>query len=458
MRKHWSTPLDLAPQYAQGGTLLIHYGAPVISDRNTVVLTVKTGASSGFRLEGRSGATGTLVWSLNTDYVTPPHDSWFPSYSASLTPQGRVVAPAIGGRVLVRESADLAASATSFLAFYGAGTYAAAAGTYDATVFINTPIVSDAGGNLFFGFDVTGANPAGLTGGIARIAADGTGRWVSAAAAAGDSTITKAVMNSAPALSSNGATLYIAVNGPAISGQNQSGYLLALDSTTLATRTAKRLLDPATRLPARITDRGTSSPAVGSNGHVYFGVLENPFGSHNARGWMLHFDGNLGGSYAPGGFGWDITPTVVPASMVPGYTGASPDLLALKYNNYDGIGTGDGQNRLALLDPAGNATDPLSGIDQMNELMSVVGPTYEAGNTGPVYEWCINTMAADPVTRSIIANSEDGILYRWSLSNNTLSQSVRLGQPLGAAYTPTAVGPDGQVYAISNATLFAVGA
>ncbi len=65
-------------------------------------------------------------------------------------------------------------------------------------------------------------------------------------------------------------------------------------------------------------------------------------------------------------------------------------------------------------------------------------------------------MAADPQTKSILANNEDGVLYRWNLSTNTLSQSVRLTSGLGQAYTPTAVGADGAVYAISNATLFSV--
>jgi hypothetical protein len=74
-----------------------------------------------------------------------------------------------------------------------------------------------------------------------------------------------------------------------------------------------------------------------------------------------------------------------------------------------------------------------------------------------VKEWCINTAAVDPITRSILANSEDGLLYRWNLATGALSESIVLTAGLGEAYTPTVIGPDGTVYAVNNATLFAVG-
>ena len=86
----------------------------------------------------------------------------------------------------------------------------------------------------------------------------------------------------------------------------------------------------------------------------------------------------------------------------------------------------------------------------------VLGPTLDTGSTTARREWCINTMATDPQRKSILANNEDGILYRWDLTTNTLSQNVRLNAGLGQAYTPTLVGADGGVYAISNATLYAI--
>jgi hypothetical protein len=56
----------------------------------------------------------------------------------------------------------------------------------------------------------------------------------------------------------------------------------------------------------------------------------------------------------------------------------------------------------------------------------------------------------------MLANCEDGVLYRWDLTTNTLSQSITLTAGLGEAYTPTLIGADGAVYAINNATLFSV--
>ena len=66
-------------------------------------------------------------------------------------------------------------------------------------------------------------------------------------------------------------------------------------------------------------------------------------------------------------------------------------------------------------------------------------------------------MAVDPLTRSVLVNSEDGVLYRWDLPSNGFTERITLNSGLAESYTPTAIGPDGVVYAINNAVLFAVG-
>jgi hypothetical protein len=455
----WQTAVDLAPQYQASGALLIHYGSPVVTTQNTVIVPVKTAAAGGFRFEARSGANGGLIWSGDSDYVLPAHN-WVPSYNLALNAANRLYAPGAGGKLFVRDNADAATGALQTAVFFGAAAYAAAPATYNATVFINTPLTVDSQGNVFFGFIVTGANPAGLTGGVARIGADGVGTWAAATELANDVAITKLATNSAPALSPDRSTLYVAVNAPRVQGHLQSGYLVALDAATLAVRARVALFDPGSAggsARARVSDDSTASPTVGPDGKVYFGVLESVFGSHNGRGWLLQFNAVLGQGGAPGGFGWDNTASVVPASMLSSYNGPSSYLLMVKYNNYRGAGTGDGVNKIAVIDPGASQTDAISGLPIMREVLSIAGPTFEAGSSVAVKEWCINTAAVDPATFSVLANSEDGYLYRWDLRTNTFTQRIQLTSGIAESYTPTAIGADGAVYAINNAVLFSIG-
>jgi len=57
----------------------------------------------------------------------------------------------------------------------------------------------------------------------------------------------------------------------------------------------------------------------------------------------------------------------------------------------------------------------------------------------------------------LCGNSEDGYLYRWDLTTNAFSERILLTSGFGEAYTPTSIGPNGQVYAVNNAVLFAIG-
>jgi hypothetical protein len=247
----------------------------------------------------------------------------------------------------------------------------------------------------------------------------------------------------------DGTTLYIAVSN------GNAGYLVALNSTTLAPVAHVRLKDPKSGQDAEIDDSSSASPTAGPDGDVYYGVLENPFPENNDRGWLLHFNAGLSHAKTPGAFGWDETASLVPASMVPSYAGTSRYLVMTKYNNYADIGTGNGENKIAILDPNATETDPITGVTVMNEVLTILGPTPNPPEG--VKEWCINSAAVDIPGKSVLANSEDGNLYRWDLTTNTLSQKVALTAGIGEAYTPTAIGVDGTVYAINDAILFAVG-
>ena len=454
-RVAWKAPVDVAPQYSASGYLLVHYGSPVITAKNTVIFPVKREVKESYRLEARAGANGDLLWSMDSDYVMPAH-RWTPSYNLTLTAGNRIYAPGAGGKVYFRDDADSASSTTQTAVFYGSSTYNTSKSTLDTSVFINTPITADLKGNIFFGFVALTGNAAGLISGFARIGADGKTTWVSAAASAGDPLVLKPATNSAPALSVDQSTLYVAVNGSFNSSTRLRGYLLALDSNTLAPKGKALLTDPKENTPATVSDDSTASPTVGPDGDVYMGVLETTAGSHNQRGWLLHFDASLQQIKTPGSFGWDDTASIVPASMVPTYTGSSSYLITTKYNNYGGSGSGDSMNRIAVLDPNVSQIDTISGKLVMKEVLTILAPTPDPNYPGGFIEWCINTAAVDPFTKSILVNSEDGYLYRWSLVTNSLVERIRLTSGLGESYTPTAVGPDGQVYAINNGVLFAL--
>lgn len=452
----WQAPVDLAPKYSTQGYLLVHYGSPVITAKNTVILPVKSAADLVYRFEARNGNDGKLLWSENTDYIMPPH-RWTPAYNLSLAANNRVYAPGAGGKVFYREDADAISGTLKVAVFYGEAVYNANKAAMDKAVMINTPITIDAQNNVYFGFIATAGNPAGLSSGVARIAADGKASWVSVANLAAGTGVAKPATNSAFAVSKDQKTLYVVANDNIATGVRQTGYLLALDASSLALKSKVQLIDPNENGAANISDDSTASPLVGPDGDVYIGVLEKTYGSHNARGWLLHFNADLSQTKLPGSFGWDDTPSIVPANLVPSYKGSSPYLLMVKYNNYERAGSGNGMNEIAIIDPHISQDDEFANVKVMKEVITMLAPTPDPNVPGGFIEWCINTAAVDPFTKSVIVNSEDGYLYRWDLSTNALSEKIRLTSGLGESYTPTAVGADGKVYAINNAILFAIG-
>jgi hypothetical protein len=485
---HWSVPVDLKPQFSSG-ELLIHYGSPAISAANTVLVPVKTGTTDGFEIQALSGSDGHLLYTLASDYSLPPH-SWTPPYGPILATHSegsfpstgdprrrplsvrrgqrtveRLYYPGAGGTVYYRDDVDSplgpnsSAGATGQIAFYGNALYSGNPAEFNSSVRISTPLVSDAAGNIYFGFIVSSPNPAGLVSGIARVSARGAGVWASASAfSGGDSSIIQIALNCAPALSNDQTLVYFAITNDNDSG---TGYLVSAKTTDLKPVAHMRLLDPR-GAPANVSGSSTAAPTVGPDGDVYYGVLEGPCcGSHNFRGWMLHFDSTLTQTKLPGSFGWDDTASVVPAASVPSYSGSSAYLILTKYNNYAGAGTGDGVNKLALLDPNTRMTDLFSStpVQVMQEVLTIKGVTAEPQLGFPlaVKEWCINAAAVDPYSKSAVVNSEDGVVYRWDFTTNTFIQSLRLTAGLGEAYTPTLIGPDGTAYAINDSVLFAVG-
>ena len=457
-RIRWSATID----FNNTGSLA-HYGAPLVTAANTVLAPVKI-AGDAFRVDAFDGTSGAAKYSVATDYILPAH-GWIPVYNPCLTTGAfgtRLYYAGPGGTVYHIDNPDSAAHGPPVQeAFYGTlANYLGNAAAYNSTIFINTPLTPDSSGNVFFGFRVQGTAPAPLNttqSGFARIDANGNGTYVLAGTAANDGTINRDSHNSAPALSNDEATVYVVAK----SSTTTASYLLGLNSTTLAAKYRVALTDPRNNNPATVTDDSTASPMVAPDNDVYFGIVGNPGGGF--RGFLLRFSSDLTNQKLSGGFGWDYTPAIVPASMVPSYQGSSSYLLFCKYNNY-AFSDGDGVNRLALFDPNASQLDPHSsapGFVEMREVRTLIGPTPDPDNYPQfpyaVREWCINTAAVNPATNSIFVPNEDGRIYRWNVATNSFAQAVTLTAGIGEPYVPVLIGPDGTVLTLNGGTLFALG-
>jgi hypothetical protein len=450
----WQTDIDLNNNGA-----FAHYGSPVISAANTVFVPVKT-ASNGFRVDAFDGSNGTFKYTVATDYILP-NSVWIVPYNLCVVGT-RLYFAGAGGTMFHIDNIDSNSPSTPVRdVFYTSlANYNANAANFNNTVFVNTPITADSAGNIFFGFRVQGSAPAPLSttqSGLARISSTGTTSFVLAGTAAGDALIDRDSHAAGPALSNDESSVYFPLKA---SSDSFRSYLVKLNSTTLATQARTILRDPRNGSGAQINDISTSTPMVAPDGDVYFGVFGNT--GNGSRGFLLRFSGDLLTTKTPGAFGWDYTPGIVPASMVPSYTGPSSYLLFCKYNNYISQ-DGDGVNRVAILDPNSTQLDPHSSalnMVEMREVLTLIGPTPDDGGPGfpfAVQEFCINAPAVNPATNSVFFDSEDGHIYRWNLVANTIDQAVALSPGIGQPYVPTVIGPDGTVYTLNGGNFFALG-
>jgi len=477
----WQTPLDDMRSY-YGGEVLAHFAAPMVTPANTVVYGFRFTTANGQNFDnweviGRSGATGNQMWTLSTDYsaaVIFPND-WTSVFPITLFGTGATRGVAVAGSagsIIAKKSADVAGSSTSTIPFYTSlADFNQNKAAY-APVKICTPLTADNSGNIYFGYEVTASVPDNLaslgSGGVAKVNVNtGVGTFQSVGNMGIDASLTQPALNAAPALTTDGKFIYVGLRGGTPTSDGGNPFLAKLSTTDLSTVKSVQLIDPSDGGNVRLINESSASPMIGPDGHVFYGVFGDQW--RESHGWMVQYDANLkatdsrGIRWATGAFGWDDTAVIVPSRIVPSYKGKASYLLLTKYNNYlmGGDAGADGSNRIAVLDPSSNSItrDRQSGIPVMNEVITVLGIThYDPNNPQAVNEWCINSAAVDVNRRSAILNSEDGHMYRWNFVTNTLSETVNLAPATGEAYTETAIGPDGTIYALNNTILFAIGA
>src|SRR6185437_10032172 len=135
-----------------------------------------------------SGTDGARRWSLNTDWKPPLVVSGRGAFEtplpAVLLPSTSLAVAGAGGTILLRPHANEKSAAVRRLVFYGAAQWKAHRSALNKAVQISTPLTAGPDGSIYFGFTVTGSTPNHLTSGIARIAPNGHGTWISAQAAA----------------------------------------------------------------------------------------------------------------------------------------------------------------------------------------------------------------------------------------------------------------------------------
>ena len=93
----WSTPIDLVLQNTSG-PLYIHYGSPLVTAANTVLIPLRTTSSNTYQVEALSGANGSALYTLSTAYTPPPY-TWIPVFGPTLSQGTRLYYPGPGGTV-----------------------------------------------------------------------------------------------------------------------------------------------------------------------------------------------------------------------------------------------------------------------------------------------------------------------------------------------------------------------
>jgi hypothetical protein len=428
----------------ENGELLAHYQVPLV-DGGMVFMEFKTGTyvscdppGSGqpypcgpdawsneiWNERAFTWQNGSLVelWNFQTDWKPEPNSDfgdtdglglygWEPVFHAAVW-GGFVFVPGAGGTVYKIKESD--------------GTlverYNAFGQKIDQHEYVSGPLTVDTHGNVFYNaiaFDPNNPWSVDIRGAwLARVGPDGVTQAVSyaslAPASCGGCGSQRPGINSAPAVSADGKTIFTA---SAAHFDGADAYMLSVNSD-LTPRWNASLTVNSGQIQGVIVDLSSATPVALPDGSVLYGVL----GGGEARGYMLKFS-STGQYLASFNFGWDDTPAI--------YIHDGTYSVVTKDNHYESRG-------------------PYY-ITQLNSSLAIEWRYKSVDN----YEWCVNAPAVD-ANGTVYADSEDGKVYVIN-QGGTLKGSLFLESAVGAAYTPIAIGRDGKIYTENDGDMFVVG-
>jgi hypothetical protein len=198
-------------------------------------------------------------------------------------------------------------------------------------------------------------------------------------------------------------------------------------------------VDPETNLPpaGQASDSSSSSPVALPDGGVAYGALTIYNG---LRGHLMKFDreGEFAASFD---FGWDSTPGV--------YRHDGTYSLVLKDNYYL-------EDRYFVTQVDADLNEEWE-YEATNTLSCERLPdgTIECIDFFITVEWCIASPGIDR-DGNVHVTSADGNLYVIG-QGGTEKGRFFLDRTVFAAYTPTALDPEGRIYAMNNGQLFVIG-
>ena len=221
-------------------------------------------------------------------------------------------------------------------------------------------------------------------------------------------------------------------------------------------------VDPATNQPGagEVEDSSSSSITIAPDGLLY-----GAYSRYNySQGHLMKFDFH-GNFLIAFGFGWDSTPAI--------YVHDHTYSIVIKNNHYGDEGSYCNDNTICPPDRTSNnpASPEQYFVSQLNPHLALEW-SYQNTNTESCtrnpdnsvtcvsdhpsgFEWCVNAPVVD-LAGIVYGNSEDGNLYAIN-QGGTLKQLIFQQLAIGAAYTPTSIGPDGKIYSQNAGHLFVVG-